>query len=290
MRLLAWIVARTPLGVAAGISTMIAWLWWLVVPIRRRLAILNFRSAFPGVPPGVPLRRMTAGLVLGYFELLYEERIPGSVDLSIEGAGPIVEREKSGQGTLVFAGHLGSWDLVGPLMARRTGMKAMVVVKIPRSKAVAALIERVRASYGLGFLPNKAGAMARALEFLEKGHVVVFVIDQRLKRGVAVPFFGRLALTAPSVAVAAAKTSLPVHFLEYWREGTGRHHAVFSAPLPVTGRAEDDVAAFTARIEEAVRRRPHNWLWLHDRWKGAPAAATPSQPEERHRDDRVDDE
>jgi lauroyl/myristoyl acyltransferase len=43
----------------------------------------------------------------------------------------------------------------------------------------------------------------------------------------------------------------------------------------VTGRAEEDVATFTARIEEAVRRRPHNWLWLHDRWKGAPVAALP---------------
>jgi KDO2-lipid IV(A) lauroyltransferase len=273
VKLAAWIVARTPLAVAAGFSTVVAWLWWLLVPVRRRLAILNFRSAFPGVPPGVPLRRMMAGLVLGYFELLHEERVPGSVELSIEGTGLIAERGKAGKGTLVFAGHLGSWDLVGPLLARRTGIKATVVVKVPRSKGVAALIERVRTSYGLGLLPNRAGSMPRVYELLEEGHTVVFVIDQRLTRGVAVPFFGRLALTAPAVAVAAAKTSVPVHFLEYWREGTGRHRAAFSGLLLVTGRAEDDVAAFTARIEEAVRRRPHNWLWLHDRWKGAPATA-----------------
>jgi KDO2-lipid IV(A) lauroyltransferase len=273
MRFVAWIVARTPLAVAACVSTAVAWLWWLLVPIRRRLAVHNFRSAFPDVPPGAPLRRMMDGLVLGYFELLHEERVPGSVDLSIEGAGPIAERGKAGKGTLVFAGHLGSWDLVGPLLARRTGIKATVVVKVPRSKAVGELIERVRATYGLGLLPNKAGSMPRVYELLEEGHLVVFVIDQRLARGVAVPFFGRPALTAPAVAVAAARTSVPVHFLEYWREGTGRHHATFSAPLEVTGKAEDDVAAFTARIEEAVRRRPHNWLWLHDRWKGAPAAA-----------------
>src|ERR1035441_7386159 len=115
--------------------------------------------------------------------------------------------------------------------------------------------------------------MQRVFELLEEGHLVVCVIDQRLARGVAVPFFGRLALTAPAIAVAAAKTSVPVHFLEYWRGGTGNHHATYPALLPVTGKAEEDVAAFTARIEAAVRRRPHNWLWLHDRWKGAPAAA-----------------
>src|ERR1035438_4226173 len=224
MKLVTWIVARTPLAVAAGVSTVAAWLWWLLVPIRRRLAIFNFRSSFPGVP----LRRMMAGLVLGYFELLHEERVPGSVDLSIEGAGPIAERGKAGKGTLVFAGHFGSWDLVGPLLARRTGIKATVIVKVPRSKAVAVLMERVRASYGLGLLPNKAGSMRRVFELLEEGHLVVFVIDQRLARGVAVPFFGRLALTAPAIAVAAAKTSVPVHFLEYWRGGDREHPAGLS--------------------------------------------------------------
>jgi KDO2-lipid IV(A) lauroyltransferase len=273
MTFVAWIVARTPLAAAAAFSRVAAWLWWLFVPVRKSLAVRNFRSAFPELSPGIPLRRMMAGLVLGYFELLHEERVPGSVALRIDGTEAIAERQKEGKGTLVVAGHFGSWDLVGPLLARRTGLKGSVVVKIPRSKPVAALIERVRTAYGLGLVPNKAGAMRRALELLAEGHLVVFVIDQRFARGIAVPFFGRPALTSPAIAAAAAKTSLPVHFLEYWREGTGRHGAAFSAPVPVTGNAEEDLATLTARIEEAVRRRPHNWLWLHDRWKGAPARA-----------------
>ncbi len=270
MTFAAWIMACTPLAVAAGFSRFAAWLWWLVVPIRKNLAVRNFRSAFPGVAPGVPLRRMMAGLVLGYFELLHEERVPGSVAISIEGTEPIAERQRAGKGTLVVAAHLGSWDLIGPLIARRTGLKASVVVKIPRSKPVAALIERVRTAYGLGLVPNKSGAMKRALELLDEGQVVVFVIDQRFARGVAVPFFGRPALTSAAISVAAAKTGCEVRFLEYWREGTARHRAVFSGPLPVTGNEQADLAAFTARIEEAVKRRPHNWLWLHDRWKQAP--------------------
>jgi KDO2-lipid IV(A) lauroyltransferase len=273
MTLAAWIMARTPLAVAAGFSRFAAWLWWLVVPIRKSLAVRNFRSAFPDVPPGAPLRRMMAGLVLGYFELFREEHVPGSVALAVEGDDVIAARCRRGQGTVVFMGHLGSWDLVGPLLARRTEINGHAVVKIPRSKPVAALIERVRTSFGLGLIPNRFGAMRRALELLGEGGAVTFVIDQRLRSGIAVPFFGRLALTSPAVAVAAAKTGLPVHFLEFWREGAGRHAAVFSGPYPSTGDEEKDVAAWTARIEESVRRRPHNWLWLHDRWKGAPDEA-----------------
>jgi Kdo2-lipid IVA lauroyltransferase/acyltransferase len=270
MTLVAWIMARTPLAVAAGFSRVAAWLWWLFVPIRKSLAVRNFRSAFPGVPPGAALRQMMVELILGYFELLHEERVPGSVVLSLEGMEPIAERQAAGEGALLYSGHLGSWDLIGALMSRQTRLKASIVVKIPSSKSAAALIERVRTAFGLGLLPNERGTMRRVLERLEKGEIVAFIIDQRFARGVAVPFFGRPAMTSPSIAVAAAKTGCPVHFVEYWREGTARHRAVVSAPLPVTGNEVEDVAAFTAKIEEAVRRRPHNWLWLHNRWKGAP--------------------
>jgi len=270
MLFVAWIMARTPLAVAAGFSRAAAWLWWLFVPIRKSLAVRNFRSAFPGVPPGAPLRQMMVELILGYFELLHDERLRGSVVLSLEGMGPIAERQAAGEGALLYSGHLGSWDLVGALIARETGLKASLVVKIPSSKSAAALIERIRIAYGLGLQPSKRGTMRRVLELLGKGEIVVFIIDQRFARGVAVPFFGRPALTSPSIAVAAAKAGCPVHFVEYWREGTARHRAVVSAPLPVTGNEVEDIAAFTAKIEEAVRRRPHNWLWLHNRWKGAP--------------------
>ena len=271
MLFVAWIMARTPLAVAAGFSRAAAWLWWLFIPIRKSLAVRNFGSAFPGVPPGAPLRQMMFELILGYFELLHDERLRGSVVLSLEGMEPIAERQAAGEGALLFSGHLGSWDLLGALIARETRLKASLVVKIPSSKSAAALIERVRSAYGLGLLPNERGTMRRVLELLGKGEIVVFIIDQRFSRGVAVPFFGRPALTSPSIAVAAAKAGCPVHFVEYWREGTGRHRAVVSAPLPVTGNEVEDVAAFTTKIEEAVRRRPHNWLWLHNRWKGAPA-------------------
>lgn len=273
MRALAGLLARTPLPLAAAFAAAVSWLWWTVLPIRRGLAAANLRRALPGVPPGPTLRRMMGGLVLGYFELFRELRRPGSVRLSIDGTEAVAARLDAGQGTLVVAGHFGSWDLVGPLIVRLTGFRTTVVVKVPRSPSVAALMERVRTGFGMGLLANRRGVMPQVYEALAAGHLVVFVLDQKLARGIPVPFFGRPALTAPSLAAAAARSGAPVHFLEYWREGTGRHGARFSDPVPVTGRLEEDTAAFTLLIEEAIRRRPHNWLWLHDRWKGAPEGA-----------------
>jgi len=134
-------------------------------------------------------------------------------------------------------------------------------------------MEKVRAGFGMRLLPSRRGVMSRFYEAPEAGHLVVFVRDQELARGIPVPFFGRPALTAPSLASAAARSGATVRFLEYWRAGTGRHAARFSSPVPVTGPLEDNTAAFAAFVEDAIRRRPHDWLWLQDRWNGAPEPA-----------------
>ena len=274
MTALAWIVARTPLPVAAAFAGLVSWLWWFVVPVRRRLAEGNFRTAFPGRPPGPPLRRMASGLVLGYFELLHEVGRPGTVRFELEGEGvdPIRERSSQGEGTLLLAGHLGSWDLAGPLAAQRSGLKVTAVAKVPQSRNVAAFMEEARKAFGLGLLEAERGLLPRVCQLLAEGQVVVFHLDQRHKEGIFVPFFGRPAVTAPGLAAVAARTGVPVFFLEYRREGTGRHAARVSGPIPTTGRVEDDTALFNRWIEEAVRRRPHGWFWLHDRWKGADRA------------------
>ena len=275
MPLALWLIARTPLPLAAAASWLLSWLWWIAVPVRRSLARANFRAAFPGLAPGPPLRQMLRGMILGYFELFRELHRPGTVTLAVDGVEEIVERSRRGKATLVLATHLGSYDLIGGLLVARTGVPSTVIVKIPRSAVLAGLLEKVRNGYGLGILANKRGAMATVYELVARGELIGFFLDQRLARGIPVPFFGRLALTAPSLAVAAAKTGEDVYFLEYWREGVGRHGCRFHGPLPLTGRVAEDTAAFTMRIEEAIRRRPHSWLWLHDRWKGAPEAVVP---------------
>ena len=283
MSFLVWLVSRTPLPLAAALSWVASWLWWTVVPVRRKLGVANFRAALPGLDPGPPLRQMLRGIILGYFELFRELHRPGTVTMAADGVEEIVERSRKGRATLVLATHLGSYDLIGGLLVSRTGVPSTVIVKVPRSPALAGLLERVRNGYGLEILPNKRGSMAEVYELVARGQLIGFFLDQRLTRGIPVPFFGRPALTAPSLAVAAAKTGEEVYFLEYWREGVGKHGCRFHGPLPTAGTVEENTAAYTRCIEEAIRRRPHSWLWLHDRWKGAPEGSSPSPvPAQEH--------
>jgi KDO2-lipid IV(A) lauroyltransferase len=266
VRALAWLVARTPLRLAWALGWFLAWTWWLVLPIRRRTAAENLAAALPGVPPGPALRRMMAGLVLGYFELLGEVRAPGRVQITYSGQQAVLEHLAAGRGAFLLAAHYGSWDLLGPCTNRDLEVPATTIVKIPAQPAVAALMEEVRLAMTMELLPPR-GCMPEVYRQLEEGRLLVFLLDQRHNKGIPVPFFGRPAWTSPALASAAARTGLPVFTLHYFREGVGRHRVEFGPPLALTGQIEEDTRRFQCFYESRIRERPHNWLWLHNRWK-----------------------
>jgi KDO2-lipid IV(A) lauroyltransferase len=117
--------------------------------------------------------------------------------------------------------------------------------------------------------------MARSLR--EGGYLGILVDQNAGRRGVFVPFFGRLASTTPAPATMALRFRAPLIPAWQWREDGGRHHVVeVEAPLPFpdTGDRDEDVwrltAAMTARVEAWVRKEPGQWLWAHRRWKTRP--------------------
>ncbi|MEN8163091.1 MAG: lysophospholipid acyltransferase family protein [Acidobacteriota bacterium] len=262
--LIVGIFSRTPLTVAWGLSWSIAWLWWLVVPIRKAVAVDGFSKAFPDLPVGPNLRRATAELAMGYIELFRETRRP-AIALTVEGSDVIQENVARGQGMILVAGHFGSWDLLGPMVCRQEALPATVVVKTTKWKPAADFIERMRRKFGMGLLPPK-NSFPEIIEELENGRIVVFLLDQRYRKGIPIPFFGRPAWTSPAVAVAVQRSGVPVFGLNYWREGIGKHRALFTGPLEMVDDVEGDTATIQRFYEACIRKRPHGWLWQHERW------------------------
>lgn len=266
MKVAVWLMARTPLGFASGFCWTLTWLWYTVVPIRKAVAVRNYRHAFPGRPHGPDLRRMMQGLLLGYFELFHEMRRPGRIRVSYRGADTLLAHLASGKGAFLLAAHYGSWDLLGPMTNRDLQLPASTVVKVPHQKAAAALIERIRRAMTMELLPPR-DCMAAIYAQIEQGRVIVMLLDQRHNRGIPVPFFGRPAWTSPAMAAAAAKTGAPVFTLHYYRVGTAEHVVEVGGPLSLSGELAADTAQFQQAYETEIRRRPHNWLWMHDRWR-----------------------
>ncbi len=268
IRGLAWCLSRTPLGLAAGVAWCLSWLWWIVLPVRRGVAIANLAQAFPELAAGPTLRRSFRELALGYVELLHLDRT-GLSGLAFEGQEALLDHVATGQGALLLAGHGGAWEIALTGAARVLGMPLSIMVRAPAHAGSAELIAGLRGRSGAELL-NPDGGFKALLRSVRAGRIGVVTLDQRQNNGTPLPFFGRPAWTSRGIGVLARRTGVPVYTVWQWRTGTGRHVVRFDGPLALPEDGDGATATCLAWIEEQIRAHPHGWLWLHDRWKVPP--------------------
>ena len=236
--------------------TVLGWIWWLVLPLRRKLAVANHQAAFPERDAG-ELRRTVGELAWSYVELLLGKRA------QIEGL------EHLEGGAIALAGHFGGWDLAMVSLAEATPVT--VFVREPRDRIPAWIIRRIRRRTGMELLAPR-GDKAAAYTALERGRVVLFIQDQRHDDGLLSPYFGRPVRTSAGFAAMAWRCEAKPVGIEQWRDDNGRHQVrIRPLELPIPDDREQALAALTDAsqrfYEQVVRRRPWAWWWLHDRWR-----------------------
>ena len=192
-----------------------------------------------------------------------------------------IERLRAGGGqALFFSGHFGNWEMVLPIAAG-LGVPVSGFYRAASNRRVDAIIQALR-ERALGtqvsmYAKGAAGARA-ALRHLERGGSLGLLVDQKMNDGIAAPFFGRTAMTAPALAQFALRFRCPIIPVRVSRTGPARFRMTCEAPLavPPTGSRQGDIRAITeamnATLERWIRDDPGAWLWLHRRWPKPPAA------------------
>jgi KDO2-lipid IV(A) lauroyltransferase len=176
--------------------------------------------------------------------------------------------------SLILTGHIGNWEIIPPAMYGR-GIDLAFMYRAASNRLVDDMILALReANFGRKvtmFPKGGAGARAAYAHLMRKGHLGM-LNDQKLDNGIAVPFFGRDAMTAPALASFALKFRCPIIPVHVVREGPARLHVICEPPLtlPESGDKQADVLALTTEtnriLERWIREKPGSWLWLHRRW------------------------
>jgi KDO2-lipid IV(A) lauroyltransferase len=172
---------------------------------------------------------------------------------------------------IFLSGHLGNWEML-PILASQLGFDGAAVVRPPNNPYVAAWVARQRRINGPETMIAKHNAARPMVAQLKAGKMLCMLVDQKLREGIAVPFFGRDALTTPAPATLALRIGAHVIMAANRRVGGPRFHVTVQPELEfnASGNEAEDVtrltAAIQARIEEMVRANPGQWLWIHNRW------------------------
>lgn len=183
-----------------------------------------------------------------------------------------VERVLAAGGpAIAITGHFGNWELAAAVCGY-LGMPLKVIFRPAQNVWVNRLLVWTRRHFTGGALPKGKDAAAGALKHLREGKVLGVLIDQKLNEGVAVPFFGRDAMTSPVAARLAIRFRCPVIPVRVERAAGTRYRVTFYPPmdLPDTGDRNQDIGTLlldmNRMLEDWVRERPDQWFWVHKRW------------------------
>ncbi len=291
-RLAVCLIECLPVRTAARLADGLAWLFHAVLPrklTRFAVAKENLQRAFGNDIPDAEIERLTIGMWRHLFRMVIE-LVQSQRKLSVETYRQYVrfvalemtnEALLSGRPVLLLSGHFGNWE-VGVALFGSWGFPLGVVAREMDNPLLDAWFQRYRAASRHRLLSKNDG-YDDMLEVLRQGGNLALLCDQDAgPRGLFVDFFGHPASTFKSIALLALEYDallvvgntrrLPDAFGEVpWSQFEVRGEVLID-PREIS--SNDPVGEltrrYTAALEQAIRRQPDQYFWVHRRWKSVP--------------------
>jgi KDO2-lipid IV(A) lauroyltransferase len=282
VKLCSWIACNMPPAMRRGLGDVIGELLWPVIPRRRKeMAVTNVmvslgleRTEAETIAKRSATRfgRMLAEVL--YFPQITKDNIGRYI--SLQGKEHLEEALHKGRGVVLATAHSGNWELLGAALALN-GFPLTAVVQKQTNAAMDRFINEYRMIAGM-HITYKTG-VRDMVRVLNEGKIVGLLMDQNGNRnGVFVDFFGRPASTAQGAAALARMNDTPVVPAFITENPDGTHTAIIKPAVTInkTRDRDRDIHATTQEltgiIEQHIRQHPHEWFWLHNRWKTQPPA------------------
>jgi KDO2-lipid IV(A) lauroyltransferase len=196
----------------------------------------------------------------------------GSIEFTPRSAELFDQLRLDGKPALIFASHLGNWELPA-LAAVAHGLDAAILYRRPNIASADRIIQEMRSVKMGALIPAGRDAPLRLAQALQNGQHVAMLVDQYLTNGVDVTFFGRQTKANPMLARLLRQIECPIHGVRIIRLPGHRFLAELSEEVkPVRNAAgqidvQGTMQAITSVVEGWIREYPDQWLWLHRRWR-----------------------
>ncbi len=264
---------------ARKFATVLAAVFFYLIPIRKETTIDNLSKAFPDYTPE-RIKKIAFGCYKSFAITLIEillmpymsrdeiKRAVNWTNLSF-----VKEKEEEKNGLLLLSAHFGNWEYMAASMGANLDSTMSVIVKPQRNKLVTDWLNAARTKWG-NRVVSLGISIRQVYQELKEKRVVAMVADQSgPAEGIRVNLFGRKASVYTGPAVLSLKTKAPILYGCAVRQPDYTYTAEFfeikTDDLP--DDQEEKVTIISQRmtdiLESTVRKYPEQWLWMHKRWK-----------------------
>ena len=282
MKVAYWTLNHLPYGMVKGVLKVLIKIGFLVTGRHRRVARESLKIAFGNEKTDQEIEaiidRCFKNFGQAMVEMIYFNEHLDMVDkhMIFEGREHLEAALAKGKGVMAVTAHFGNFPLMMMQFAR-LGYKTHVLMRNTRDPKIDEFLLQKRNEAGLGTifaLPRKAAVM-NTLKALRNNEIVFILMDQNFGSdgGVFVDFFGHKAATAPGPIVLSQRANAPIVPIFIRRENDDMYRVTIEPEMEVEKREDYDemilanVAKVTKIIEGYIRKYPHEWGWMHRRWK-----------------------
>jgi lauroyl/myristoyl acyltransferase len=259
-----------PRDVARSIAAVFAFIFFMARPGIRRNVALNYERLGVREKSTFPVFRNFSRAVTDFLRLSSMNTKGLQALCSLHGVENLDRALEAGHGVILFAPHLGPWEVAGAYLAALGYRMHTVALEHP-SRRVTGFFSAKRKEWG--FLDYPSGSYAAGLmRALAKGEVVVLLIDRNFsRRGKRLRFLGHDAVLPSGHALLSLRTGAPLVPCCCYYADDSRIELVIGEALPARGgSAEDIVHACLASIEGFIRAHPTQWFAFDHLWEEAP--------------------
>lgn len=246
----------------------------IVAPLagyRRRIRD-NLAHVLPDLPPA-EVERIVRAVPDNVGRTLIEiysgpEFITHAVSHPLTGPGvaALEAAHQAGRPVILVTGHFGNYDASRAALIAR-GYRVGALYNPMKNRYFNAHYVRAISRIGTPLFPRGKKGLGEMVRHLRGGGMLGLLVDQAMRHGAPLTFFGKTAMTALSVAELALKYGALVIPTYAVRLPDGLSFEItVEAPIP-EGPPEAMTQALNDSLETIVRRNLDQWFWIHRRWK-----------------------
>ena len=187
--------------------------------------------------------------------------------VQIEGLEKIAKCEK---GCIIIGAHQANWEVI-PTVLKRLQRKSGIVYRPLNNPLANYLVQKRQKYLNAEFFLKGRKAATGMLSTVEANGIIALLIDQQLREGRMIPFFGVPAKTPIAHIKIAAKLQIKIFPLETIRKKGAYFKMIIHEPIMIKKSASDEEIFVVAKdinrlFESWIKKHPDQWLWPHRRW------------------------
>jgi Kdo2-lipid IVA lauroyltransferase/acyltransferase len=186
--------------------------------------------------------------------------------LTGKGVAALEDAHRSGRPVILVTGHFGNYDASRAALIARGYRVGALYMPMTNAHFNAHYVQAI-STIGKPLFPRGKKGLADMVRHLKSGGMLGMLIDQHMKHGTALNFFGQPAMTALSAAELALKYDALVIPTYAIRQADGLSFEIIVEPPIPPGSPAAMTQALNDSLEALVRQHLDQWFWIHRRWK-----------------------